>query len=184
MAKHIHHVTTISAETAKRMLVHKEFIDAQDAYISGDSRRLAEFVRTHTLTPEQSEFVALALSGEVKIKDGRAETDWTRNLYIDYLAIKTNDFWRSVFFGNKVRVRDEDIFKILADLRGYSSSDTVKRAISRLKKRYAGRPIFGFVFQGVDLKHLNLHGPRVLAVGIIPQASKLGTRSKINVPDI
>lgn len=183
MTKHIHHVTTISAQSMQRMHAHMEFVAAKDAFLSGDSHKLAEFVRTYALSPEQSEFVALALSGEVKIKDGRSETHWTRNLYIDYLAIKTTDFWRKVFFGNKVRVSDEDIFKTLTDLRGYGSSETVKKAISRLKKRYKNKSIFGPVFHGVNLKHLNIQGPRVLAVGRIPQASKLGTQSKINVPD-
>jgi len=116
----------------------KAFGAAKEAYLSGDPRKLAEFVRTNTLTPEQCEFVALVLAGEVEIKDRRSEKDWTRNLYLDYIEIKIGGELRNIMFGNKKRVSKAEIYRKLAELHGYSDEETVKKSIARADKRRNG----------------------------------------------
>lgn len=116
----------------------KEFEAAKEAFLRGDPRKLAGFVRTTTLAPEQAEFVAQALSGEVKMKDGRAEKTWTRNLYFDYVEIQVGGALREMLFGKKLRVSKAEIYRNLAKLHGYADEDAVKKAIARAKKRRSG----------------------------------------------
>lgn len=113
----------------------KEFEAAKKSYLSGDPRKLAEFVRTSALTPEQVEFVAMALLGEVKIKDGRGEKDWTRNLYLDYRASLGRHRLKELFMDDMSHTSREKIYDELAARHGYSSSDTVKKSITRAEKR-------------------------------------------------
>ncbi len=116
----------------------KDFDRAKEAFIGGDPRKLAEFVRTNQLTAEQSEFVAKALAGEVKVQDGRSERFWTQNLYLDYIEIKIGGELREILFGKKQRVSKAEIFRRLADIHGYHE-DAVKKAIARADQRRSGR---------------------------------------------
>lgn len=116
----------------------KEFDAAKEAFLRGDPRKLAEYVRSSALAPDQAEFVAMALSGEVEIKDGRSEKPWTRNLYLDYIEIKIGGELRDTLFGSRKRLSQAEIFRELAALHGYEDADTVKKAITRAEKRRTG----------------------------------------------
>ena len=113
----------------------KEFEAAKKAYLRGDKRKLSAFVRANTLTPEQSEFVAQALSGELHIKDGRSEKSWTSTLLYEYSEIKLSGSLKKILFGDISNPSGETIYGVLADRHGYRNSDTVKKAITRAVKR-------------------------------------------------
>lgn len=113
----------------------KDFANAKKAYLSGDKRKLADIVRANKMTDEQAEFVAQALAGDVKIKDGRSEKPWTRSLLYEYAEIKLCGSLRKALFGDKDKIAEVEIFRALAERHGYSDEDAVKKAISRAIKR-------------------------------------------------
>lgn len=113
----------------------KQFEEAKKAYLKKDPRKLAEFVRTNQLTPEQAEFVAMALAGEVKVQDGRSERGATRDIYYSYLEIRTGGHLLHELFGKGATPTKAEIYRTLADLYGYSDEDSVKKAIIRAKAR-------------------------------------------------
>lgn len=109
----------------------KDFDKAKVAFISGDPRKLADYVRTNKLTDDQAEFIAMALAGEVKVQDGRSERIATRDIYYAYREIRGGGYLLHELFGVGATPTKADIYRKLADLYGYSDEDTVKKAISR-----------------------------------------------------
>jgi hypothetical protein len=112
-----------------------DFDTAKKAYLKKDPRKLAEFVRTNQLTPEQAEFVAMALAGDVETKDGRTEKPWTRTLLYEYSEIKLRGTLKRTLFGDKSKVSEAEIYRALAERHGYADEGAVKKAISRAIKR-------------------------------------------------
>ena len=60
------------------------FESVQNAFRKGDPRPLANWVLHHDLTPEQREYVARALCGDVEKVDGRKVKPVTERLLNDY----------------------------------------------------------------------------------------------------
>lgn len=114
----------------------KDFASAKKAYLRGDKRKLADFVRANnTMTDEQAEFIAQAIAGDVKVQDGRTEKPWTRTLLFEYGEIKLNGDLKTMLFGDIGEVKDAEIYRALAERHGYSDESAVKKAIARAQKR-------------------------------------------------
>ena len=114
----------------------KDFASAKKAYLRGDKRKLADFVRANnTMTDEQAEFIAQAIAGDVKAQDGRTEKPWTRTLLFEYGEIKLNGDLKTMLFGDRGEVKDAEIYRALAERHGYSDESAVKKAIARAQKR-------------------------------------------------
>ena len=126
----------------------KDFASAKKAYLSGDKRKLADFVRANeTMTDEQAEFVAQAIVGDVKVRDGRSEKPWNTGLYLDYVEIMIGGDLRRILFGEnsvptlfekKPSIRKSTIIRKLAEIYGHTD-DNAKKAISRAEQRRDGR---------------------------------------------
>jgi hypothetical protein len=106
-------------------MVDIAFIDATLKFREGDPRALAEFVRTHDLTPEQREFVASALAGDVAILDGHKHQPQT-----EYMVWLYDTNKRHLGYPDAVIYRALDEKFGLAD---DSSRRTISRAIKRRK---------------------------------------------------
>ena len=106
-------------------MVDIAFIDATLKFRKGAPRALAEFVRTHDLTPEQREFVAKALVGDIAILDGHKHKPQTE--YMVWLYDTNKRFFN---YPNAVIYRALDEKFGLAD---GSSRRTIRRAIKKRK---------------------------------------------------
>lgn len=105
------------------------FIDAQYKFYQRDPRALAEFVRAHDLTPEQREYVAQVLLGEVPQRDGRIKRQ-TEDMVSLYLSMKRHA--ARLFY----EFTDADIYRMLDN--HYKFNDgSARRIITRALKRKA-----------------------------------------------
>lgn len=96
-------------------MVDIDFIDATVKFRDGDRHALAEYVRTHDLTPEQREFVAKALAGGIAQKDGhtrKPQTEYMVQLYDSnrrHLGYPDAVIYRAL--GEKFGIDDESVRK-------------------------------------------------------------------------
>ena len=115
----------------------EDFEDAQYAFQRGDPRPLASWVLSHDLTPEQRQFVALALCGDVEKVDGRKVKPTTDRLLDDYATLHWLNRMVKCFelddLGAKV-LNDSAIAKQLANKYGYPDPDSVRRLLARRGK--------------------------------------------------
>lgn len=113
-----------------------EFIAAERAFARGDPRPLARWVMTHDMTPEQKEFVAKAICGDVEKVDGRKVKPLTESIERDYVKLRyLNSVLEIINPGSSDKLTDTKIAKMLANKYGYQDADSVRRALNRYTKK-------------------------------------------------
>lgn len=115
-----------------------DFENVQNAFRRGDPRPLAEWVRNHDLTPEQRQYVALALCGDIEKIDGRKVKPTTERLLSDYSKFQWLNHTIASFELNEQGMdflKDADIVRKLANKYGYQDPDSIRRALSRHKRK-------------------------------------------------
>ena len=108
-------------------MVDIDWIDATIKFREGDRRPLAEYVRTHDLSPEQREFVASALVGDVAILDRHIHQPQT-----EYMVALFDSNRRHLAYPDAVVYKALDAKFGLAD-------GTSRRNITRHKKRLTAK---------------------------------------------
>ena len=114
-----------------------DFEDVQDAFRKGDPRPLAEWVRNHDLTPEQRQYVARALCGDIEKVDGRKVKPTTDHLLNDYATLLWLNRMVKCFDLNDQgakELNDSDVARKLANKYGYQDPDSVRRLLARRGK--------------------------------------------------
>ena len=114
-----------------------EFENVQAAFRKGDPRPLANWVLHHDLTPEQREYVARALCGDVEKVDGRKVKPVTDRLLNDYARLLWLNRMVTCFGLSDLgaqALNDSDIARKLANKYGYPDPDSVRRLLSRRGK--------------------------------------------------
>ena len=113
-----------------------EFAAAKHAFTRGDPRPLARWVMTHDMTPEQKEFVAKAICGDVEKVDGRKVKPLTESVERDYGKLRyLNHVLEIINPGSPDKLTDTKIAKMLANKYGYQDADSVRRALNRYTKK-------------------------------------------------
>jgi hypothetical protein len=120
-------------------MICNSFLEAEKAYIEGDPRKLAYYVEHHDLDTYESQFVARALLGEIKIQDGRKEMPWTKKLFYEYWEICRGGDLTKELFADKKKVTKADIYRALAMRHGNLDPATVKKSIERITARKSGK---------------------------------------------
>lgn len=126
------------------MTTDEDLEQARFAFIRGDPRPLAKLVLTsNDLSSEARDFIAKALCGDVEKIDGRKVKPHTEKIERDFFE------WQGrLWFANRMAeafgippIRDSKIIEKLAGKYGYQDPDSLRRTVSRLKKKRKERPI-------------------------------------------
>lgn len=122
------------------MRVPKEvdFEDVQAAFRRGDPRPLAQWVLRHDLTQSQREYVARVLCGDIEKVDGRKVKPTTERMLSDYSQFQWINHTIASLGLDEMGMeflKDADIVRKLAKKYGYQDSDSLRRAISRHKRK-------------------------------------------------
>lgn len=119
------------------MVARKEvdFESVQEAFREGDPRPLADWVRNHSLTTEQKEYVARALCGEVEKIDGRKVKPTTHRILNDYATLLwLNRMVKCFELDEAKALNDSEVARKLANKYGYTDPDSVRRLLARRGK--------------------------------------------------
>lgn len=114
------------------------FEDAQAAFRKGDPRPLAQWVLSHNLTQNQREYVARALCGDIEKIDGRKVKPTTERLLSDYAEFQWLNHTIASLGLDEMGMefmKDADIARKLARKYGYQDHDSIRRALSRHKRK-------------------------------------------------
>lgn len=115
-----------------------DFDSVRIAYERGDSRPLSQWVLNHDLTSDQREYVARALCGDIEKIDGRKVKPTTERLISDYTNFQWINHTIASFNLDELGMefmKDADIARKLASEYGYQDVDSVRRALSRHKRK-------------------------------------------------
>ena len=120
-----------------------DFFKVERAFKRGDPRPLARWVLTRDMTNDQKEFVAKAICGDIEKIDGRKVKPLTDAIEQDYVRFKVvNCFVESLELMDGTNILcDAEISRRLANKYGFQDADSVRRAISRHKKKMHDAPI-------------------------------------------